>query len=190
MLVLPERPVVKNDFLDRVKDIIEVHGWAYIVTGEGAVWDDGAPVSASDQSDEFSNTEFGAMGGASAALTLHGILSKELGVRGEFQITESLSMCASDRVATVDVEEAYACGRRAVELGVSGSSGVMVTIERTGETPYRSTNGIIDLSKVAEKTKPMPEKFLSNDAYNVSDAFFEYLAPLVGPLPTYAEITA
>jgi 6-phosphofructokinase 1 len=55
------------------------------------------PVSASTVTDKFSNVEFGAMGGTSAAMMLHRMLSNTFGWRGEFQVTESLQMSAADR---------------------------------------------------------------------------------------------
>ena len=69
--------------------------------------------------DKFANVEFGAMGGTSAAMMLHRMIHAAFGWRGEFQVCESLQMCAADRVMPGDVEEAYACGRRAVELALA-----------------------------------------------------------------------
>ena len=62
--------------------------------------------------DKFANVEFGAMGGTSAAMMLHRMISKEFGWRGEFQVAESLQMSAADRVVKLDDDEAYACGAR------------------------------------------------------------------------------
>ena len=97
---------------------------------------DGTPVSASVVKDKFSNTEFGAMGGASVGLNLHRMISSKFGLRGEFQITESLIMSDFVRALPVDLEEAYQCGLEAVELAEKGESGYMVTIVRSSDDPY------------------------------------------------------
>ena len=81
--------------------------------------------------DKFSNVEFGAMGGTSAAMMLHRMLANAFGWRGEFQVTESLQMCAADRAVKLDFEEAYDAGKEAVRLAAAGANGVMVTIERS-----------------------------------------------------------
>ena len=81
------------------------------------------------------------MGGTSAAMMLHRMISDEFGWRGEFQVSESLPMCAADRVSTVDVEEAAMCGRKAVELAAEGVTGLMVTLARQPGADYSCTTG-------------------------------------------------
>ena len=110
------------------------YGFVSIVCGEGITNADGTPVSASQTKDNFHNVEFGAMGGTSAAMMLHRIISDRFGWRGEFQVTESLQMCAADRAVKLDIDEAYGCGREAVRLAEQGVAGVMVTIERASQT--------------------------------------------------------
>ncbi|ADN01230.1 diphosphate--fructose-6-phosphate 1-phosphotransferase [Spirochaeta thermophila] len=188
LICVPERPLTLDRFLADVERAIASYGYCYIVVGEGVVWEDGTPVSASQEKDSFSNIEFGAMGGASAALTLHRILKDRLGLRGEFQIPESLAMCASDRVSAIDREEAYACGRKAVTYASEGRSGIMVTIERSSSKPYRFTLGSIPLGEVARKTKPMPDEFLTPEGHFVSEAFEEYIRPLVGDIERFARL--
>jgi len=152
------------------------------------VWEDGTPVSASSTTDEFSNIEFGAMGGSSAALNLHRLIAEHTGYRGEFQITESLPMCAADRVSEVDRSEAFACGREAVRLATEGISGRMVTIERSSEDPYRSALGTADLSEVARRTHRMPTEFYDADTRLPSAAFRRYAEPLVGALEPFVTL--
>lgn len=116
LIYMPERPFHKDQFLEDAKACIQKYGWVSIVCGEGIKYADGTPVSASETKDKFNNTEFGAMGGASVALTLHQMLTRELGVRGEFQISESLTMSAQDRAVQQDIDEAFQCGLEAVRL--------------------------------------------------------------------------
>ena len=99
ILCLPERPFEKDKFLKDVKNCYDRFGYVSIVCGEGITFADGSAVSASRTRDKFSNVEFGAMAGTSAAMALHRMVSDEFGFRGEFQITESLPMCAADRVS-------------------------------------------------------------------------------------------
>ncbi|MFO8064937.1 MAG: diphosphate--fructose-6-phosphate 1-phosphotransferase [Spirochaetota bacterium] len=188
LVYVPEVPMNRSAFLHDVHRCVEEFGYAYIVCGEGVVWEDGTPVSASGTVDEFSNVEFGAMGGASAALNLHRLIGEHTGYRGEFQIPESLPMCAADRISHTDREEAYACGREAMRLASTGTSGVMVTIERAETSPYRSKLATADLAEVARRTHRLPAEYYDSDRRLPTEAFRSYAAPLVGELPPFSTI--
>ena len=188
VLLLPERPFDRDAFLGAVKKAHEKHGFVSIVCGEGITNTDGSPVSASQTMDKFQNVEFGAMGGTSAAMILHRIVSDEFGWRGEFQVTESLQMCAADRGAKLDFQEAYDCGKQAVRLALAEESGVMVTIDRLSDDPYRIEFGTAPLADVANHERPLPDRFITKDGMGVTAAFRKYVAPLVGPLPKYARL--
>jgi len=191
LVFFPERPLNREKVLTAVKDCVAKIGWCYIVVGEGCLWENGTPVSAAREKDGFANTEFGAMGGASAALSLHSLIREETGYRGEFQITESLPMCAVDRVSEIDREEACRCGRKAVELAVKGRTGVMVTMKRVSagpSDPYRVEYSTAPLGDVAVRAKPMPEHFINPEGNFPTPECLDYLRPLVGELPVYTNL--
>ncbi len=187
IILMPEVPFDRDNFLAAVEKAHKKFGYVSIVCGEGITTADGKPVSASQVTDKFGNVEFGAMGGTSAAMYLHRMISEKFGWRGEFQVVESLQMCAADRALKLDIDEAFGCGQQAVKLAESGTSGVMVTIERTSKPgePYAVTHGTIELSKVAIAARPMPPKYISKDGMGVTKAFLDYAQPLVGDLPDY-----
>jgi 6-phosphofructokinase 1 len=190
IILLPERPFQRRKFLSAVKDAQRRYGFVSIVCGEGITNADGSPVSAATTTDKFNNVEFGAMGGNSAAIMLHRMISDKFPWRGEFQITESLLMCAADRAVKLDIREAYGCGRQAVRSAEKGHSGIMVTITRTSRRgqPYRSGYGSISLSEVANVERPLPDRFIGADGMSVTKAFLDYARPLVGPLDEYATL--
>jgi ATP-dependent phosphofructokinase / diphosphate-dependent phosphofructokinase len=188
IILMPERPFDRARFLADVERCHKRYGWCSIVCGEGVCYADGTPISASTITDKFSNVEFGAMGGTSAAMMLHRMIHAEFGWRGEFQVCESLQMCAADRVSPGDLEEAYACGRRAVELAAEGVSGAMVSIVRESNAPYRWSLGTAPLAEVALGAKPMPDEYINAEGNYVTPACIEYLRPLVGPLPDYVRL--
>ena len=192
LILFPERPFNRDRFLGAVAATHEEHGFVSIVCGEGITNADGTPVSVSQTRDKFGNVEFGAMGGTSAAMMLHRMIADEFGWRGEFQVTESLPMCAADRGVKLDFDEAFACGQEAVRLATQGEGGVMVTMNRLNPTPehYEIGFGTISLSEVANHERPMPDHFMSDDGFGVTAAFRDYVAPLIGELPTYARLAA
>jgi len=191
IILMPERPFDQATFLAAAETAYKKFGFVSVVCGEGITHADGTPVSASQVTDKFSNVEFGAMGGTSAAMMLHRMLTNAFGWRGEFQVTESLQMCAADRAVKRDIDEAYLCGCEAVKLATRGEGGVMVTIERSSKRgqPYRAKFGTIPLKKVAINARPMDDKYIGKDGMSVTKAFYDYAAPLVGELPEYASLT-
>ena len=123
------------------------------------------------------------------------MISTEFDWRGEFQIVESLMMCSQDRAVKLDRDEAYTCGKKAVELALAGEHGVMVTIQRKKGKVYKAEYGTIPLGEVAnhDKTRsherPLPDNFISKDGMDVTPACIAYMKPLVGELPETAALT-
>lgn len=192
VILFPERAFDRAAFLSAVAKAHKNYGFASIVCGEGITTADGNPVSVSQTRDKFGNVEFGAMGGTSAAMVLHRMVSDEFGWRGEFQVTESLPMCAADRGVKLDFDEAFACGQQAVKLALKGQGGVMVTMNRLNKPSekYQIGFGTISLSEVANHERPMPPQYISKDGFGVTKAFLDYARPLVGSLPTYSALAA
>jgi 6-phosphofructokinase len=190
IILMPEVAFDRAKFLAAVEKAQKKFGFVSIVCGEGITNADGSPVSASGTQDRFGNVEFGAMGGTSAAMMLHRMISDEFGWRGEFQVTESLQMCAADRAVKLDIDEAFGCGKEAVRLAGTGASGVMVTIDRTSKRgqPYACDFGTIPLASVANAERPMPAKFISKDGLFVTKAFLDYANPLIGELPEFFDL--
>jgi 6-phosphofructokinase len=188
LMCLPERHFDKAKFIEDVRRCHEKYGFVSIVCGEGITYADGTPVSASETKDKFNNTEFGAMGGTSAAMALHRIISDEFGFRGEFQVTESLPMCAADRAVQLDIDEAYGCGQHAVALAAEGQTGVMVAMRRADGDAYKCEFVTAPLSEVAVNAKPMPDEYINSEGNFVTEAFMDYLMPLIGEMPVYGQL--
>jgi len=188
LIYIPERPISRKKFMSDVKKCIKKYGWAFIVCGEGILWEDKNFVASLRAQDNYSDIEFGAMGGGSAALNLHKLIHQETNYRGEFQITESLSMCAIDRASKVDLEEAYACGVKTIKLAEEGASGIMVSIHRVSSSPYKIKLSTISLDKVAVNIRPLDDKYINLQGNFVTDEYIKYIKPLVGELPEYSEL--
>ena len=188
LIYIPERPLSRKRFISDIKECIKKYGWVSIVCGEGILWEDKSFVASLQAQDNFSDIEFGAMGGGSAALNLHKLIHQETNYRGEFQITESLSMCAIDRASRVDFQEAYDCGVKAIKLAEEDASGIMVSIHRISSSPYKIELSTVSLEKVAVKIKPMDDKYINAQGNFVTDEYIKYIKPLVGKLPNYSEL--
>jgi len=190
ILLIPERAFEPDKFLQKVEETYKNFGWVSICCGEGVKYADGTPVSASQTRDKFGNVELGAMGGTSVAMNVHKIITANFpGWRGEFEITESLPMSAADRAVKLDLAEAAKLGAEAVKLAAKGVTGKMVTLVRGRGAKYSASIGTADLADVAARAKPMPDSMITPDGFFVTKAFYDYAAPLVGPLPKYTNLT-
>jgi ATP-dependent phosphofructokinase / diphosphate-dependent phosphofructokinase len=188
LIYAPEFQFDRDKFLKETDVCIKKYGWVSIVCGEGLKYADGTPVSSATVKDKFNNTEFGAMGGSSVALRLHQMIAGEFGHRGEFQITESLIMCDFVRSSKVDLEEAYMCGVEAVKLAGRGETGVMVSINRISDDPYKIGFGKVPLKEVAVSAKPMSKDYFNSEGNHVSAKFIDYIKPLAGELPEFVQL--
>lgn len=192
LIYCPEKAFDAGRFVADARACIDKWGYVSIVVSEGLKYDDGTPVSATgaETKDKFGNTEYGAMGGSSVALNVHRILADATGLRGEFQIGESLPMCAMDRAVASDIERAAGCGAEAVRLAVGGESGFMVTMVRESSAGSEAVfrYGKAPLSDVAVRAKEMPAEMINPEGNDVTEAFLEYARPLVGELPAYVSL--
>lgn len=188
LVYVPERPMTKERLFADAERCMADYGFVAISVGEGVVWQDGSPVSGTQVLDKFGNPEFGSTGGASAAMVVKSLVCEHLGVRGEFQVVESLQMAGMDRVSEVDRQEAFRAGEEAVKLAVSGRTGLMVAFERAPGSAYECRYVAVPLTRVNEGKQRMPDAFLDDSRSFVTPAFLEYLRPLVGPLPRMARL--
>ena len=188
LIYCPERKFQPDRMLADAQQCIDDFGWVSVVVSEGLCYEDGTPVSASQVTDKFANVEFGAMGGASVGMNVHRMLSDKLGLRGEFQITESLIMSAADRATPLDLTEAFTCGQHAVALATTGNSGHMVAMNRTSNDPYTIEYDKQPLEDVAVRARRMPDDYINSRGNFITDAALDYLRPLIPDMPHYIEL--
>ena len=171
-----------------MKRCYDRYGWCSIVCGEGVCYADGTPISAC-VTDKFSNVEFGAMGGTSAAMVLHRKIHAAFGWRGEFQVCESLQMCARrPRHARRR--------RRGLRLRPPrGGAGPGRHFGRDGQHRPRFQRALSlvaghrALAEVALGAKPLPDEFINAEGNFVTPECIAYLKPLIGPLPEYVRLS-
>jgi 6-phosphofructokinase 1 len=89
-------------------------------------------------------------------------------------------------------------GAAAVEAAVAAKSGIMMSIVRESDNPYRWHVGEAPLEQVANVEKEMPREFISEDGFQITEACRRYMLPLIagenpppyGPdgLPAYVKL--
>ena len=175
VIVFPEMPLNKEKFLAKVQHTVETEGYCVIVASEGAKYDDGSFVSASTTViDSFGHHQLG--GVAPALCTL---IKQQLGYKYHYAVADYLQRSARHIASRVDVEQAYAVGKAAVELAVTGRNAVMPVIVRESNAPYRWSIGEAPLENVANYERKMPLDFITGDGFGITRTCREYLEPLI-----------
>src|SRR3954447_19166573 len=173
VLLLPEIPFHEQRFLAKVDEALKRHGHCVVAVAEGVKGPDGAFLSAGAK-DAFGHTQ---LGGVAPLIT--NLISAKLGCKCHWAIPDYLQRSARHIASGIDVEQAYAVGRAAVEFAIAGRSGIMPAIRRLSDAPYRWDIIEAPLSAVANQEKLLPADFISADGFGISKAAHRYLAPLI-----------
>ncbi|MEA3334894.1 MAG: diphosphate--fructose-6-phosphate 1-phosphotransferase [Chloroflexota bacterium] len=82
--------------------------------------------------------------------------------------------------STVDLEEAYKLGQKAVEIAVTDGNGYMSTILRQPGALYNVKYDKVPLELVANSERTFPSGWISESRVDVTDEFIAYAQPLIG----------
>ncbi|MDB5838514.1 MAG: 6-phosphofructokinase [Herminiimonas sp.] len=181
LIYLPERTVSLDSFLADVKGVHDRLGRCVIAVSEGARDASGAPMASrlvkNLEHDAHGNVQLSG-NGALADLLCEEIKSalKIKRVRGDTfgYLQRSFIGCVSD----VDQREAREVGEKAVQFAMWGDTDGSVAIKRTGA--YSVGYELLPLDAVAGKTRVMEDEFISASGTDITDAFRNYLRPLLG----------
>lgn len=184
IILLPEVPFRREAFLERVRETVERVGFCVVVASEGTRYEDGTFLAESGTVDAFGHAQLGGV-----APMLAELVRGELGFKFHWAVADYLQRSARHIASATDVEQAYAVGKRAVELALNGVGGVMVTIERTADDPYAWRTGQAPLAEVANVERKLPSDYISEDGFGVTSATLRYLRPLIAgeDFPPYRE---
>jgi ATP-dependent phosphofructokinase / diphosphate-dependent phosphofructokinase len=174
VILFPEIPFDEAAFLERVRKCVDDNEYCVVVVSEGCRLPDGRFLAEAGTRDAFGHAQLGGV-----AATLAELVRKELGLKYHYAIADYLQRSARHIASKVDVEQAYAVGRKAVELALAGDNAVMPTIERTSDAPYRWKLGKVALSRVANREKKMPRNFIGRDGFSITTRCRKYLEPLI-----------
>jgi 6-phosphofructokinase 1 len=77
------------------------------------------------------------------------------------------------------VKQAYAVGRAAVKFALAGKTAIMPVIKRVADSPYRWRIDEAPLSRIANKEKMLPKRYITKDGFGITEAARRYLQPLI-----------
>ena len=194
IILFPERDYDEADFLARVQQVVDRVGWCVVVASEGIRTADGKFVAdAGGSKDSFGHTQLGGVAPYLAAR-----VKDALGLKVHWTMPDYLQRSARHIASQTDLDQAMAVGKAAVEMALSGKNAAMPAIKRTSNSPYRWKIEPAPLSRIANREKTVPARFIRKDGYGITAAARRYLEPLIrgeayppygrGGVPGYVEL--
>ena len=192
IILFPEIPFEEPRFLARVKQCVHDYGYCVVVVSEGAATADGKFLAEAGTKDAFGHSQLGGVGPVIADL-----IRSNLGLKYHWAVADYLQRSARHIASKVDVQQAYAVGKAAVEFAVQGMNAVMPTIVRKSDRPYRWSIGHAPLESIANQEKKVPRDYVTEDGFGITPACRRYLEPLIAGedyppyrngMPVYVEI--
>ncbi|MGC1388400.1 MAG: 6-phosphofructokinase [Steroidobacteraceae bacterium] len=192
IILFPEIPFDRALFLNKVKACVTSHGYCVIVVSEGVRNADGQFLAEAGTKDAFGHSQLGGVGPIVAQMT-----QEAFGYKYHWAVADYLQRSARHIASKVDVDQAYAVGKAAVQFALAGKNAVMPTIVRRSSAPYRWSIGEAPLAAIANREKKVPRHYITADGFGITAACRRYLLPLIGGedyppyragLPSYVEL--
>jgi len=186
IILMPEQRFNAERFLGQVQDVYRQLGYVVVVAAETIRDEQGQPLGATGKAgtDAFHHPFLSGAGQYLVELVI-----QHLKLRARFDKPGDLQRMASNSISRTDHEEAYLVGKMGTNALMDGESDKMITLVRHPEPAYHCTTGLVELAKVANEQRLMPEDYLDESKIMVSEAFYDYALPLIGdPLPKYPQL--
>ncbi len=186
ILLLPEQQFQQDRYLEQVEAVYRRIGYVIIAVAEAVRDEKGQPLGAAGQvgKDAFQHPLL-----SGTAQFLVELVKQHLKLRARFDKPGDFQRMASNAISSVDRNEAYLVGQVGVRAIMNGESDKMVSLVRQITPSYSCTTGLVELAKVANQQKLLPDDYLNADKTMVTQAFYDYALPLIGdPLPHYATL--
>jgi 6-phosphofructokinase len=192
VILFPEIVFDREKYLAKVQSSVERHGYCVVVVSEGVRNAEGKFLAEAGTKDAFGHAQLGGVGPVVAQMT-----QEAFGYKFHWAVADYLQRSARHIASKVDVDQAYAVGKAAVELALKGSNATMPIIIRKSAKPYRWSIGAAPLAAVANQEKKVPRNFITADGFGITAACRAYLQPLIrgedyppyrDGLPTYVTL--
>ena len=174
LILLPEVPFKKTQFLKRVKEVVTQKGFCVIVASEGIKNVSGDFVSESGLKDAFGHSQLGGV-----APYLANLVTSKIKLKNHWAVADYLQRSASHLTSETDRKQAIKVGREAVRYAVQGKSSVMPVIKRLQDHPYKWKVEPAPLKQIANVEKTLPKSFITKDGFGITERGKKYFRPLI-----------
>lgn len=183
LIYLPEKTFNVAQFKADVVAQIEKHGRCVVAVSEGIVDAGGDPIATSGEKDSHGNLQLSGTGALGDTLSAYVKEALPEGARVRADTFGYLQRSFPSIVSEVDAREAREVGAFAVNQAVLAGENGSVAIKRESSVPYASSYFVTPLSTVAREATSMKVEYINEVGNDVTQAWLDYLAPLVGDLP-------
>ena len=174
IILFPEIPFRKRAFLKRVKESVQKYDYCVIVVSEGARYANGKFLAEAGTTDAFGHSQLGGV-----APVVANMVRENFGYKYHYAVADYLQRSARHIASATDVKQAYAVGEAAVNMAIAGKTAMMPVIKRISDNPYRWKIEMAPLSRIANKEKMLPRRYISADGFAITAAGRRYLQPLI-----------
>jgi len=174
IILFPEIPFNKRAFLKRVRECVKKYDYCVIVVSEGAAYKNGKFLAEAGTRDAFGHAQLGGV-----APVVANMVRDNLGFKYHYAVADYLQRSARHIASATDVKQAYAVGAAAVKMALAGKTAVMPVIKRVSDSPYRWRIESAALSRIANKEKMLPRRYITKDGFGITAACRRYLEPLI-----------
>ena len=174
IILFPEIPFKKREFLKKVRGCVEKYDFCVIVVSEGAAYANGKFLAEAGTRDAFGHAQLGGV-----APVIANMVREKLGYKFHYAIADYLQRSARHIASDVDVKQAYAVGKAAVQYALQNKTAVMPVIKRVSQKPYRWKIESAALGRIANKEKMLPRHYITKDGFGITEAGRRYLEPLI-----------
>ena len=174
VILFPEVAFDSQRFLAKVSSTVSRLGYCVVVASEGVRDKNDALLAETGSTDAFGHAQLGGVGSILAEM-----VKRELNFKYHFAVADYLQRSARHIASGVDVEQAYAVGKRALEAAVEGADDIMIGIKRLRDEPYRWSLSEVPLSKVANIERKVPKSYITRDGFGITAQARRYLQPLI-----------
>ncbi len=189
LVYVPERQFDQEQFLKDVDAIYSQYGRCIIAVSEG-IWSEKdengkevpVVVSISGKADRDAHGNVQLSGTGALGDVLSNLIKDELKIKRVRADTLGYPQrCFLGCYSEVDMHEAREVGEKAAQYALWHNIDGSVVIKRVGN--YAVEYDLAALDEIAAKTKVMANEFLNAESNNVTEAFRQYVLPLMGPAP-------
>ena len=181
LIYLPEVVFTEEKFIKDVKAAMKKYGRCVCAVSEGIRGKDGIPIGAklgSGETDSHGNVQMSGTGALGDALAT--ILKTKANVKRVRADTFGYLQRSFPGIASkVDQAEGRAAG---AALTGELTKGTIAIVREEGKK-YKIAYAPVPVANAAKYTRSVPKEYIARNGHDVTEAFLDYVRPIVGELP-------
>ena len=177
LIYLPESDFDEDAFINSIENAFKKKNNLTVCVSEGIHLSDGSLVC--ENTGDMIIDSFGHKIMNGCGKYLENLVRNRLNVKVRSVELNVAQRCASAYLSKTDVDEAEALGRFGITAALDGKTGCMTAVFRENSENYKAGYSIVDVTKVCNMEKCVPESWITKNGTDISDDFIKYALPLI-----------